>query len=123
MLLTRKLLNQGFLLVKLKPPLRKCSSRPYDLVDCYGIYVSFFCPFVHFLLTIVLSVLLRYTVSDYPLVSSNYSSKSRKHFPFLSSLMTYHRVCTWNNKTGATSLAGTAYQSGSPELAPVFYLH
>jgi hypothetical protein len=36
-LLTRKLLNQGFLLVKLKSSLRKIDSRHHDLVDCYGI--------------------------------------------------------------------------------------
>jgi hypothetical protein len=36
--LTRKLLNQGFLLVK--SSLRKCYGRHYDLFDRYGIYVS-----------------------------------------------------------------------------------
>jgi hypothetical protein len=40
LLLTRKLLNQGFLLVKLKSSLRKCYGRHHDLVDCYVIYVS-----------------------------------------------------------------------------------
>jgi hypothetical protein len=40
LLLTRKLLNQGFLLVKLKSSLRKFYGRYHDLVDCYGIYVS-----------------------------------------------------------------------------------
>ena len=40
LLLTRKLLNQGFLLVKLKSSLRKCYRRHYDLVDRYGISVS-----------------------------------------------------------------------------------
>ena len=40
LLLTKKLLNQGFLLVKLKSSLRKCYSRPHDLVDSYGIFVS-----------------------------------------------------------------------------------
>jgi len=38
--LTRKLLNQRFLLVKLKSSLRKFCGRHHDLVDCYGIYVS-----------------------------------------------------------------------------------
>ena len=37
---TRKLLNQGFLLVKLKSSLRKFYSRHHNLVDCYGISVS-----------------------------------------------------------------------------------
>jgi len=40
LLLTRKLLNQGILLVKLKSSLRKLYDRHYDLVDRYGISVS-----------------------------------------------------------------------------------
>ena len=40
LLLTRKLLNQGFLLVKLKELLRKFYGRHHDLVDRYGISVS-----------------------------------------------------------------------------------
>jgi hypothetical protein len=40
LLLTRKLLNQGFLLVKLKSSLRKYYGRHHDLVDRYGISVS-----------------------------------------------------------------------------------
>ena len=40
LLLTRKLLNQGFLLVKLKSLLRKLYGRHHDLVDRYGISVS-----------------------------------------------------------------------------------
>ena len=40
LLLARKLLNQGFLLVKLKSSLRKVYGRHHDLVDGYGIYVS-----------------------------------------------------------------------------------
>ena len=40
LLLTRKLLNQGFLLVKLKSSLRKFYDRHHDLVDRYGISVS-----------------------------------------------------------------------------------
>jgi hypothetical protein len=39
LLLTRKLLNQGFLLVKLKSSLRKFYGRHHDLVDRYGISV------------------------------------------------------------------------------------
>ena len=38
--LTRKLLSQGFSLVKLKSSLRKYYGRHHDLVDRYGIYVS-----------------------------------------------------------------------------------
>jgi hypothetical protein len=40
LLLTRKLLNQGFFLVKLKSSLRKFHGRHHDLVDRYGISVS-----------------------------------------------------------------------------------
>jgi hypothetical protein len=40
LLLTRKLLNQGFLLFKLKSSLRKIYGRQHDLVDRYGISVS-----------------------------------------------------------------------------------
>jgi hypothetical protein len=40
LLLTRKLLNQGFILVKLKPSLRKFYDRHHDWVDRYGISVS-----------------------------------------------------------------------------------
>jgi hypothetical protein len=40
MLLTRKLLNQGFILVKLKSSLRKLYGRHHELVDRYGISVS-----------------------------------------------------------------------------------
>ena len=39
-MVTRKLLNQGFLLVKLKSSLRKCYCRHHDLFDRYGISVS-----------------------------------------------------------------------------------
>jgi hypothetical protein len=40
LLLTRKLLNQGFFLVKLKSSLRKCYGRHHDLVDRYEISMS-----------------------------------------------------------------------------------
>ena len=40
LMLTRKLLNQGFLLVKLKASYRKFYGRHHDLVDRYGIPVS-----------------------------------------------------------------------------------
>jgi hypothetical protein len=40
LLLTRKLLNQGFLLVKLKSSLRKLYGHHHDLVDRYKISVS-----------------------------------------------------------------------------------
>ena len=40
LLLTGKLLNQGFLLVILKSSLRKFYGRHHDLVDRFGMYVS-----------------------------------------------------------------------------------
>ena len=40
MLLTRKLLKQGFLLVRLKSSLRQLYGQNHDLVDHYGISVS-----------------------------------------------------------------------------------
>ena len=40
LLLTRKLLNEGFLSVTLKSSLRKVYGRHHDLVDGYGISVS-----------------------------------------------------------------------------------
>ena len=40
LLLTRKLLNQGFLLVKLKSSFRKFYGRHHDLVDRYEKYAS-----------------------------------------------------------------------------------
>ena len=40
LLLTGKLLNQGFLLVKLNSSLRKFYGRHHDLIDRYGISVS-----------------------------------------------------------------------------------
>jgi hypothetical protein len=66
LLLARKLLNQGFLLVKLKLSLRKFYGRYHDLVDLYGISVS-------------------QTTTDF--------STCCKDFTVLSSFMTYHRVC------------------------------
>ena len=64
------------------------------------------CPFVLFLLPIVLSVLVRYTDSDYlPLASSDSSS---------------HLVDNLSNMTSSTSGAGTAYPSGAPALTPAF---
>jgi len=38
------------------------------------------------------------------------------HKPVISSLITYHQVCSNSNTTGATSGAGTAYLSGASEL-------
>jgi hypothetical protein len=59
LLQTRKLLNQRLRTVKLK----SCYSIFSFL--CSALYI-FVCPFVFFLLAIVLSILLRFTYSDYP---------------------------------------------------------
>ena len=90
-LLTRKLLNQGFLLVK--SSLRKCYGRHHDLDDRYGISVS------------------QMTTNIF---------HWRKHFPVLSSFMTYHRICNQSSTLGATSGAGTAYPSGASEFTSGF---
>ena len=65
LLLTRKQLNQGFLLAKLKPSFRTFYGRHHDLVDRYGI-----------------------SVSKWPRICST----CRNRFPVLSSFMTYHPV-------------------------------
>ena len=81
-------MNQGFLLVKLKPSLQQFYARHHDLVDLYGISVSQM-PTCH------------------------------KHFPVLSSFMTYHQVCNQINTINATSGDGTAYTSGAPVFSEV----
>ena len=58
----------------------------------------------------------RVTRHKYPRVCSTCC----KHFPVLSSFMTYHRVCDKINTTGATSGAGIANPSGAPEFTPGF---
>ena len=52
--------------------------------------------------------------------SDVYLSTCRKHFPILSSFMTYHRVCNQIKTTSVTSGAGTSYLSGAPEFTPRF---
>ena len=39
LLLKRKLLNQGFVVIKLNQSLRKVYGRDHDLVNRYGIYI------------------------------------------------------------------------------------
>ena len=67
--------------------------RHHDLVDRIGIYVS-----------------------QMPTICSTCS----KHLPVLSSFMTYHRICNYNNATGVTSGGGNAYPSREPEFTPGF---
>jgi hypothetical protein len=69
LLLTRKLLNRWFLLVKLKSSLRKFDGLHHDLVDRYGISAS------------------QMTTDMFHCMTC------RNHFPIISSFMTYHRVC------------------------------
>jgi hypothetical protein len=66
LLLTRKLLNQEFLLVKLKSSLRMICSRYHDLVN-----------------------VMEYLCHKWPRICST----CRKQLPVLFSFMTYHRVC------------------------------
>jgi len=93
LLLTRKLLNQGFLLFKLKSLLRKFYGRHHDWL-----------------------IVMEYLCHKWPRICSTCS----KQFPILSSFMTYHRVCNKINTTGVTSGAETAYHSGAPEFTPSF---
>ena len=94
LLLTRKLLNQWFLYVKLKSSLRKFYGHHHDLT------------------------VMKYLCHKRPPIFATCG----KHFPVLSSFMTYHKVCNQINTTGATGGAGTAYPSRAPEFTPGFQL-
>ena len=91
LLLRGKLLNHGFLLVKLKSLLRKYYGRHHDTVDRYGISVT-----------------------------NDHGYVPRKYFLVLSSFTTYHRMCNQINMTGVTSGAGTVYPFGAPEFTSGF---
>ena len=93
LLLTRKLLNQGFLLIKLKS-------------SCRTFMVA----------TMTWLTAMEYLCHKWPRICFT----CREHFPVVSSFMTYHRVCNEINTTGATGGAGTAYPSGAPEFTPGF---
>ena len=59
-----------------------------------------------------------YLCHKWPLICST----CRKHFPVLSSFMTYHRLCNYINRMCATSGAGTAYPFWSTfEFTPGFH--
>ena len=90
LLLTRKLLKQRFLLVKLKLSLRKIYGCHHELGKHYRISVSQ-------MTTIMFHLLLA-----------------------LPSLMTCHRVYNLSNTIGTTSGARTDYPSGAPEFIPGF---
>ena len=91
LLLTMKLLNQGFILVRLKSSLFTVAIVTWLTV-------------------------MEYMCHKWPRICST----CRKHFPVFSSFMTYHRVCSLINTTGVTSGAGTAYLSGAHEFTPGF---
>ena len=57
----------------------------------------------------------KYRCHKWPRIYSTW----RKHFPVLSSFMTYHRVYNYINTTGVTSGAATVNPSGEPEFTPV----
>jgi hypothetical protein len=100
-MLTRKLLNQEFLLVKLKLSLRKFYGRHHE--------------------SFTVATMTWLTIMENPCHKiPRKCSTCRKHFPVLSSFMTYIRICNQTNTTGATSGAGTAYPSGASEFTPGF---
>ena len=86
LLLTAKLLNQGFLLIELISSLRKFDGRHHGLVNRYRIAVS-------------------QMTTDILCVSNTLS--------VLSSFMTYYRVCIYHYDTSGTSGAGNDYPSGA----------
>ena len=88
LLLTRKLLNQGFLLVKLKWSLRMFYGRQHDLNDRYGILVS--------------------VTNDQWYVQ--FVVITTRSFP---PSWLYHRFCNKSNKTGARRGVWVAYPSGT----------
>ena len=88
---TRKLLNQGFLVAKLKSSLQKFCGRPHDLVNHYRISVS--------------------------QITTSICSICPNH-NLVSWLIT--RFLAQVNMTGATCETGTAYPSEAPEFTPSF---
>jgi hypothetical protein len=92
LLVIRKLLNQGFLLVKLKSSLRKFYGRHHDLVDCYH---------------------KTWNEDNIPL--RNICVKNdHGYIPFVVITMQpfphswHHRVCNHRSTTGVTSGSGTS---------------
>ena len=59
---------------------------------------------------------MKYLCHKWPRICST----CRKHFPILSSLTTYYRICNQINTTGTTSGAGTANPAGAPEFTTSF---
>ena len=94
-MLTRKLLKQEFLLVKVKSSLRKCYGHHHDMVDHYGISVSQWQP-----------------------ICSTYC----KHFTVFYSFTTYYQVCNYNTMTCITSGSGSTDPSVSTRVHPGLYM-
>ena len=90
-LLTGKLPNQGFLLVKLKSLLRNIYGQHHDLFNRYGISVS------------------QITIDKLPLSEA-----------LPSSFLIHHKVCSYSSTTSATSGEGTVYPSRATEFTSVF---
>ena len=95
LLLTRKLLNQGF--------------NPLSKVEVITSKVLRSPPWLGW-------PLWNICVTTDPRICST----CRKQFLVLSSFMTYHRVCSKIYTMGATSGAGAAYPFGAPEFTPGF---
>ena len=95
LLLTRKLLNQGLLVVKL---LKTFTSKLCAVA------------------TVTWLTAMEYLCHKWPRICS----VCRNHSPVLSSFMISHRVCNKSNSTGATCGAGTAYPSGAHDFIPGF---
>ena len=92
LLLTRKILDQEFPVVKLKSSLRKFYGHRHGL---------------------------RLTATEYMCHKwPRICSVCRNRILVLSPLMTFHRIYNKSNTTGATCGARTAYPSGAPEFAP-----
>ena len=90
---TRKLLNQGFLVVESKSSLRKLYGRHHDLVERHSISVSH-------------------------MTTDMFHLSLALPGPFL--IQDLSPGCNYVNTTGATSRAGTAYPSGTSEFTPGF---
>ena len=92
LMLTMKLLNQGFLVVKLKSSLWKFYGHHHDLVNCYVISVS----------------------------HDHGCSVCSNHNKVISSFVTYHWICNKSNMRSVTSGAGSDYPSRAPEFTLAF---
>jgi hypothetical protein len=93
LLLTRKVLGQGFQVVRLKSSLRNFYDHHHVLITEYLCYKK-----------------------------PRMCSVGINNNPILSSVMAYHRLCNRSNTIGATCRSGTAYPSSAHEFAPIAYL-